>query len=408
MNVPGTAPPVSGGRLKVLSLTTVFPVPGAPLRGLFVKARLEQLAAYADVKVLAPTPLLNYARWRTRSAALPSRRMTVGNSKLEVLRPKWFYPPFGGAWNALFLFVCLLPVCLALRRRFPFAVIDAHFGHPEGVAAALLAAVLRLPFCVTLRGSELDHVQRGLRRWAMRRSLQRAARVIAVSAPLRELALSLGADAGRTVIIPNGVDRAIFFPRDRTECRRKHGLQTDEKIILSAGHLIQLKGHHRVIQALKRLRAREIKPHLLIAGGTGAASPYTNQLHRLVRELELEGAVSFLGEVPPVMLAELMSAADVFCLASSREGWPNVVQESLSCGTPVVATAVGGVPEQIPSEDYGIVVSLPGAEPLERALRKALDRRWDHDKIAAWGAARSWDEVAREVYEELREVAGEG
>ena len=117
MSAPEAEPPASGGRLKVLSLTTVFPAPETPLRGLFVKARLEHLAAFADVKVLAPAPLLNYAQRRVRSEAAPSRRMTVGNSKLEVLRPKWFYPPFGGAWNALFLFVRILPACLALRRQ---------------------------------------------------------------------------------------------------------------------------------------------------------------------------------------------------------------------------------------------------------------------------------------------------
>ncbi len=104
-----------------------------------------------------------------------------------------------------------------------------------------------------------------------------------------------------------------------------------------------------------------------------------------------------LGWVNRDRLADLMTAADVFCLASFTEGWPNVVNEALACGTPVVATRVGAVPQMLPSEDYGSIVPARNVAALEEALGRALARSWDRDRIAAWGRSRSWDTVAEEV-----------
>jgi glycosyltransferase involved in cell wall biosynthesis len=127
----------------------------------------------------------------------------------------------------------------------------------------------------------------------------------------------------------------------------------------------------------------------------------------LVGELDLDERVKFLGQVKPESMAEMMCAADVFCLASSREGWPNVVHEALSCGTPVVATAVGAVPELIPRAELGMVVPYESVERLEEPLARALEARWDRAAIAEWGRARSWEEVAREVLVQMESVLKE-
>jgi glycosyltransferase involved in cell wall biosynthesis len=120
----------------------------------------------------------------------------------------------------------------------------------------------------------------------------------------------------------------------------------------------------------------------------------------------MESRVRFLGQVSSSVLPELMSAADVFCLASNREGWPNVVHEAMGCGTPVVAANVGGVADMVPSESYGFVVPVNDPAALREALDKALSRTWDHDAISAWAASRSWENVAREVVEEFAAVLG--
>jgi glycosyltransferase involved in cell wall biosynthesis len=243
---------------------------------------------------------------------------------------------------------------------------------------------------------------------AMRIAFRRAGRIITVSERLRQFAIDLGAEAAKVKTIPNGVDTTRFFLRSQADCRQKRGLSLDRKIILCAGHLIELKGHHRVIRALHGLRREGVEAGLLIAGGPGEVRSYEKEIRQAVVELGMQQHVQFLGAAPQRELAELMAAADVFCLASSREGWPNVVNESLACGLPVVSTDVGAIPEMIPSESYGLIVPVNDVVALQDALRKALSRNWDRSAIADWGQSRSWAQVAKEVLQEMRQIIDEG
>jgi glycosyltransferase involved in cell wall biosynthesis len=308
------------------------------------------------------------------------------------------------------LFLCgrLLPHLLRLRARHRFDVIDAHFAHPEGIAAVMLGKIFRCPVFVTVRGSELRYQQQRMKRFWMSWALRRAARVVAVSDGLRDLAMALGVDPHRVKTVPNGVDATVFRRRDRVRCRTSHGIGSGERIILSAGDLAELKGHHRAIAALRQLHDRGVRARLLIAGGIGRSGRYAETLRRQVRTHGLDAWVTFLGEVTQQTLAELMSAADVFCLASSTEGWPNVVNEALACGTPVVATDVGAVRQMVASERYGAVVPVHDGEALTEALHRALTSEWDHEAISVWGRSRSWEQVADGVLDEMRQVMVEG
>lgn len=322
---------------------------------------------------------------------------------LEILYPRWIYPPSGGALTALCLFVELVVPLARLRKRFPFQFIDAHFGYPEGIAAALLALVFRCPYSITMRGNETMHAGYLFRGIAQRWAIRRADRIITVSKRLREFAITCGAHPSTIRTIPNGVDSSIFYPRRSGDARRRLGLDPSAPLIVSAGYLIERKGHHKVIRALKALRERGSSVRLAIAGGPGAEGQFEPALRKLTFELALEDRVHFLGHLPPDDLAELMSAADVVCLASSREGWPNVVNESLACGTPVVATDIGGVPDMIPSANYGFIVPVEDMAALTQALDRALNKRWNREAISAWGMSRSWDEVAGEVFRSMQD-----
>jgi glycosyltransferase involved in cell wall biosynthesis len=258
-----------------------------------------------------------------------------------------------------------------------------------------------------MRGSELRYRHHRVRMFWVRWALQRAARVIAVSEGLRQLALDLGVDPARTKVIPNGVNVDVFRPRNQCESRRAHEIGVGDHVIVCAGDLAELKGHHRVIRAIKTLAQRGVPAKLIIAGGAGRSGRYADTLRRQVVDLDLQSRVRFVGEVTQEALAELMCAADVFCLASSSEGWPNVVNEALACGTPVVATDVGAVRQMICSDQYGTVVPVDDAKALADALRSALTREWNHDAISAWGRSRSWDDVAQEVLEQMRAAVGD-
>ena len=239
--------------------------------------------------------------------------------------------------------------------------------------------------------------------WALRR----AARVIGVSERLRQFAIALGVDPNRTITIPNGVNAALFHPRDRMAIRERLGVPPEKKLLLTAGHLVREKGHHRVLLALEALRRRGIDAELFIAGAPGreGGERYAEELRAAASAPELSGHVRFLGLVEPSALAEYMCAADVFCLASYREGWPNVVHESLACGTPAVCTDVGAVPDLVPSK-IGYVVPNDDQAALDAALDLALRTEWDRAAIASRAGSRTWDRVAREVLAEIESVTG--
>ena len=394
-------------RLKILSISSEYPNSLEPGRGLFVHARLRGVSQRADLTVIAPVALVDYANPEGHvfaSRQIPKSRIDGG---MRILHPRWLYPPFGGWLNAFFLFFRLLLPIAALRRRGEVDLIDAHFAHPEGIAAALLGRALGIPFMITMRGCELRYQHHRAKRFWMSWAVKRAHRVITVSDGLMELAIRLGADARKVRTIPNGINREVFYRRDRSQCRRIHHIPEDARVILSAGDLARIKGHHRTIESLRTIVDNGCPAYLLIAGGMGRSGKYADTLRARVAELGLEDRVRFTGLAGQNTLAELMCAADVFCLASSSEGWPNVVNEALACGTPVVATDVGAVRRMLPSNRYGIVVPVDDVSALATGLREALMRDWDGAEIFNWGQSRSWTQVAAEVMEEAKlAVAG--
>jgi teichuronic acid biosynthesis glycosyltransferase TuaC len=299
----------------------------------------------------------------------------------------------------------MAPVFRKMVRNGGLDILDAQIGYPDGIAAAMIAGKLRTPFTVTLRGSEVDHAQIAGKRNALAEAFRKAGRVFAVSERLRKFAISLGADPQKAVTIPNGVNAEVYYPGDRQAERLKKQISAGTQVVLTAGHLIELKGHHRAIGAVTRMRQKGLPVRLYVAGGAGNAASYEPELRRLAEGAD--GAVTFLGQLPQEELAGWMRAADVFCMASRREGWPNVVNEALACGTPVVATDVGAVPEMITSEAYGAIVPPTDDEALERALETALARHWDRTEIARWGQSRGWPEVAREVIGEMGSAIAE-
>lgn len=384
-----------------------FPNPVETDFGVFIHRRMRRVAERIPVTVLAPIPVIEYGNPKRILAPLGRIPHRVQDGGLDIRYPRWFYPPLGGWLNGILLGLQMLPRAWHLARTAKFDLIDAHFAHPEGVAAALLGAVLKRPFVVTLRGNETDHAVFAPRRRVMAWALQRAARVVAVSERLRQFAIGLGCDPARAVTIPNGIDGGVFHPREREAARREWEIGAGDKIILSAGYLIERKGHHRVVEALRAVVDQGVEAQLLIAGGPGREGDYEATIRKTVADLNLESRVRFLGPVKPVALAQLMSLCDVFALATSNEGWPNVVHEAMACGAPVVATDIGAIPEMIQSDEFGYVVPFGDQGALRDALKTALGRGWNREAISRWALGRSWDNVAAEVVALMEAVVSE-
>ena len=288
-----------------------------------------------------------------------------------------------------------------LNRSWKIDCIDSHFIYPDGMAAVLLGRWFQIPVIVSARGTDVNmypkyRLIRPLIRW----TLATADAVIAVSAALKQTLVDLGVAEDKIRVIPNGVDAQLFRPVPRDQALQTLGLANSGPIIVSVGSLIPAKGHDLLIKAFGKLVSRHPGLRLYILGD----GPEKRRLKRQINVLRLDEAVQLVGKRPNDELAHWFSVATVSCLLSAREGWPNVVTESLACGTPVVATPVGGVPEIIDSPDLGLLVKRT-AEAAAEGLNSALAKQWNRDLISQEIRTRTWDDVAREVEEVIRSVA---
>jgi glycosyltransferase involved in cell wall biosynthesis len=203
----------------------------------------------------------------------------------------------------------------------------------------------------------------------------------------------LGTTANKVTVIPNGVDVEKFHPVSQAEARKALNLPHG-KMILGVGHLIHRKGFDRLIVAFKNacVEQRAESVHLCIIG----EGPLRNELEGLSASLGLENRIHFVGNVAHHNLALWYSAADVFCLFTRQEGCPNVVLESLACGTPVVATPVGEIPYLIPNEEIGFLTDSD-EQAMTRQLTRALKNLWSREAIRAYAKQYTWERVVQAV-----------
>jgi teichuronic acid biosynthesis glycosyltransferase TuaC len=340
--------------MRILTFTTLFPNAEQPDHGIFVENRLRHLLASQHLagRVVAPIPWFpgsgKGAGRYSRFARAPRSEIRHG---IPIAHPRFISLPKVGMHLAPFLLYwgARRAVRRLLAEGFAFDVIDAHYFYPDGVAATLLGREFGKPVVITARGTDVNliaeyRLPRRMMLWAARH----AGGVVTVCAALKTRLVELGADAASIRVLRNGVDLDRFRPCERAGARQAYGIDGAAPVLLSVGHLIRRKGHELVIEALARLP----EARLLIAG----EGPERHALERHARRLGVAGRVRFLGRVAHEALAELYSAADVLVLASSREGWANVLLEAMACGTPVVASNVWGTPEVVADADAGCLV----------------------------------------------------
>ncbi len=352
--------------IRLLTYTTLYPHTGMPNMGIFVENRLRHLVStgMAESLVLAPVPwvpplgTLNPA-WASWADVMPIEQrhgITVRHPRFRVL------PKIGmnvAPWLLYQASKRSLAQLLQAGRRFD--LIDAHYAYPDGVAAAWLARRFNLPVTITARGSDVTEIPAyRLPRLLICQAFAAADKIITVSAGLRDAVIALGIPADKITVLRNGVDLDGYRPvKDRAAARAALGL--NGPTLLSVGHLIDRKGHDLVIEALAELPGWR----LLIVG----SGPERVALEALARRLGVENRVRLVGEVPHTELPRYYTAADMLVLASKREGWANVLLESMSCGTPVLASPIPGNPEVIQERAAGLIMAERSARGIATAAR---------------------------------------
>jgi len=387
--------------VRVLSVCRYLPDPGSPAAGGFVFARLAAMAALTPVTILQPVPYFPVLR------PLPGWAREPGHEhdgrRIEHA-PMFYLPGILKSLDAAWLERAVHSVLPRLGGAGAFDVVDAHFGYPDGVGCVRVARRRSLPVFVTVRGLETDVVEDAVTGPKLVQALNEATGVISVSHSLRDLLVDRGVKAGQFRVIPNAVDRGRFRPGDPGEARRALGLPVDTPLIVCVGNLIELKRHHVLIEAFARLRESRPTVQLVIVGGAEAEPAYEVRLRRLAETSGLGGAVRFVGRIPSDAVARWLQAADVFALATSREGCCNAILEALATGRPVVTTRAGDNAHFVHDGVNGYVVPIDDAEATAAALGHALSRKdWDAEAISAGLEVGGWDDVARDVLGFFRE-----
>ena len=235
--------------------------------------------------------------------------------------------------------------------------------------------------------------------------------VIAISKNTRKELIDMGIQQNKVISVLNGVDKEVFKPMNKdyakTQVEEMFKVRLRDKVLLHVNPG-PIKGTHILIKAAAMLRRIYGDNFTLLITGRLEPKTYREYVENMVRGLKLEENIKMLGYVEYRLLPLLYNAADITIVPSYSEGAPLVIPESLACGTPVIATNVGGNPEylnRVGLADYTIKVErYDFSSILALKILKALvnDRRLNRN--AMYDVTPSWYEVGCKYLYLLRKV----
>jgi len=386
--------------LNIITYSTLYPNAATPVHGVFVENRLRHLVDTGKVsaRVVAPVPWFPFGHrlfgHYGEFARCPAEETRHG---LRITHPRYpVIPKLSTPFHASLLERWSRPAVAAILQQNPdIDLIDSHYFYPDGVAAVRMAKSFDKPVVITARGTDLslladDPKVRPQIKWAA----EQADGLITVCEALKDKLVELGIPADKVRVLRNGVDLSLFHPVDRDAARTALGLTG--RILVSVGLLIPRKAHDLTISAMPQMPEAQ----LLIAGD----GPERGRLEQQARGLGVESRVHFLGRVPHDRLKELYSAADAMILSSSREGWANVLLESMACGTPVIASDVWGTKEVVTSQAGGVLMKSRTTDGLVDAYHRLFASLPTRAETRRYAELFSWDDTTAGQLELFRDV----
>lgn len=389
--------------MRILTYSSILPNSLQPTQGIFTFQRLGALARRPNNQVDFVAPIPTVPRWLPAGPRAFYRNIPQSETMdgLRIFHPPYsLIPKISMPWHGRLMFMGSQKIVAQLHRENPYDLIDAQYIYPDGYAGILLAKKLGIPVVLSALGTDVNLFPKFKRiapkiRWA----LQEADGILAVSNSLKATTASAGVAAEKIRVIGNGVDTQRFHPLDRHEARRTLNLEGPGPFVIAVGTLDPNKGHQLLISAVAELTGRYPAMKTYIAGEGFYQSALTHQ----IREKKLADRVMLLGKRPHAELNTWFNAANVSCLLSEREGWPNVLLESLAAGTPVIATRAGGISEIITMPTLGTLVERT-VPAVTAALDAALKQTWDRNTLVSYAAEHTWDAVAEEIEDYFRTI----
>jgi glycosyltransferase involved in cell wall biosynthesis len=388
--------------MRILFLSTTFPDAASPARGTYNAALCQALARDHAVRVIAPRTFTEAYRLSglQRQFRTPHELAQAG---VDAAYPTYWYTPkvlqhrYGAQmWRSV-----QRCVRRAIQDFRPDAVLS-YWAHPDGEAGLRAAELAGVPSAVIVGGTDvliLPHLAR--RGEPVKHVLNHSSAVVCVSEGLRRAGIELGVSPARMHTIYQGIDASRFHPgAGRAAARRKLNLTEGVAHFVWVGRMVPIKALEVLLDAAALLRKRGVpfQLHLLGDGPAKAAA------QRHAASQELESQVTFHGAAGHDVIPDWYRAADVTVLSSDSEGLPNVLRESLACGTPFVSTDVGSVRE-IARPDYAALAPPRQSAAFADAIQAMLHP--DCRDAAAAYQARTWRDCARDVARLLETLRGE-
>lgn len=397
--------------MKFLFISETFPDADHPTTGTYNLALCRELAREHEVRVISPRSWVDVLRGKRYR--VPAE---LEHSGIEVRYPtRWYTPNFAQKHYGGQMWWSIGGALRELTHDWKPDAVLSYWAHPDGECGLRASRKFNAPCAVIVGGTDVlilpNMPGRGP---CVRRVLTDSDAVITVSDGLKDACDALGAASGRVLTIRQGIDPDVFHVGDQAEARRRLGLiearderretrastetgQEPESLVVWVGRMVGLKRVDLLIQATRMLKEQGRRVRVCLLG----SGPCRDQWQQLAQAEGVADQIQFMGPVSHDQLADWYRAADLTVLCSESEGLPNVLRESVACGTPFVSTDVGSIKE-IADPDYSELVPKHDADALARGIETVLSG--PHRAAAQNYLPRTWSETARDtvsLFEEL-------
>ncbi|SEL70666.1 Glycosyltransferase involved in cell wall bisynthesis [Colwellia chukchiensis] len=370
---------------SLVIITNLYPLPWQPNRATFNRQQFAQLDDSFDTSVLVPVA---FAEW------FKYRKQIKQSQHLRYL-PYFYIPKIGRRFYSLsMLFSIIFHSGFWLWRKKPNKLL-ASWAFPEAVATSWLSRLLRCDFYFKVHGSDINlHGKVPARAKQIVNASKKAKGILSVSQALADEMIAMGIAKEKIQVIYNGVDHEKFKVNKITFDKNT------PDYVLYVGNLKKEKG---VIELLEGFAAIAKQYPLLQLHYAGAGSMST-AITTLAKTMAISDRVILHGSVDHERLPALISQARILALPSYNEGVPNVVLEAMACGTPVLVSNVGGIPEVVDEAICGKVIAAKSVDAVTQGLEYMLTTQWHSEKIQQHSQQFTWQNNKQQLLHLLNNV----
>lgn len=408
--------------MKAIILTNLFPFQNNLSSGIFITKRLEQYRKLGIEYVAVPVWFQDDVfvrlarRFLRKSSITPST--SVGDADYSPLRCKrttsWLLwevlRRIDKAFDERMISIYSQHFAECVEKHLDLSKFDLIHAHgmytpPAGLVAQILSRKYSKPYVLTVHGSDVNILMEKRKKIYLD-VFESAQAVIFVSNALLEKAKSFGYSGKNASVIPNGYDPQTFRPLDKEQVRRQLGIHSEGyKYVGFVGNLIEIKRADKLIEIFEKVR-NEIEKVRFIVVGDGHLR---GEIEKEAKRKDLE--VLLTGRVDQAEVAKYMNAMDVMILPSRNEGWPCAVLEAQACGTCVIGSSNGGIPEAIGFDEYVVEEGEDFEDRMAQKIVQVLEMGYDREKFIERAKDFTWERIVqmeKKIYEQvLGSVKGE-